>query len=106
MARPPRVTRIEVSTLGYERFRIEGGDLAPEWAESLRPGRSAWCEITLWHESENLGGYGGEVWPGAWPALFEPLRSTVLEGSGRIRLTAAGREALEAARRADPEPRS
>ena len=72
----------------YTRYRIEGGDLTPDWAAYLRPARIAWCDFTIWHGSEYLGSYGGEVWPSAWPALFEP---TKLAG---FRLTTAGKVAI------------
>ncbi len=82
------------------RYRIEGGQISPEWQKLLKPGRSISCEFTLWQDDGQLGSYGGEVWPTAWPELFEALPSSVQLGSGRIQLTAAGREAV---RRADAE---
>lgn len=78
------------------RYRIEGGELSGDW--KAREGNSAWCEFTVWHGSEQLGSYGGEVWPTAWTQLFESLPNTISAGSGRIRITAAGKEALRNAR--------
>lgn len=56
------------------RFRVEGGTLRADWAASVRPGRVAWCEITV-HDFDGapwIGAFGGEVWPSAWPHLFAP----------------------------------
>lgn len=78
------------------RYRIEGGDLADQWASGLRSGRVAWCEITIRNGSDYLGSFGGEVWPGAWPALFECGKGTAQTGPW-TRVTAAGRAALDAA---------
>lgn len=83
-------------------YRIEGGTLSAEWAASLRPGRVAWCEFTLYLGSDQLARYGGEVWPSAWPELFastatqEFPRGTAQSPAG-LRLTAAGRAAVDAA---------
>jgi hypothetical protein len=70
MLRNPTVTRLSPPGERFARYRLEGGDLAPEWARSLRPGRTAWCEVTVDTETGIVGSFGGEVWPAAWPALF------------------------------------
>lgn len=55
------------------RLRVEGGDLAPAWASTLRDGRTPWCEVTVYLDEEggSVGSFRGEVWPGAWPELFD-----------------------------------
>lgn len=92
----PTVTRIESKIPGCARYRLEGGDLREDWAASLRPGRTAWCEISIWDGSDLLGSFGGEVWPMAWPALFESGKGTSQTGPW-TRVTPAGRAALAAA---------
>lgn len=81
--------------LTNRRYRIEGGNLTPEWAKMVRPGNVAWCEISVWGDGadRSVGSYGGEVWPTAWPHLF------LLKGprSSGVRLTEAGLAALDAA---------
>jgi hypothetical protein len=78
-----------------EEFEVRGGDVAPEWAVGLRPPLAPWCAITLWDEGHVVSGYGGEVWPSAWPNMFRidgpPGRQTML-------LTDAGAAAFSAAR--------
>ncbi len=73
-------------------FRIEGGDIAPEW----NPRGVPWCQFTVYHGDDRIASYGGEVWPMAWPALFEAVQGNAHVGNG-VRLTAAGRAAVEAA---------
>ncbi len=79
----PTVTRIvEPAQSGPEwraRYRVEGGELAPAWASAVRPGNVAWCEISVYPDGV-VGSYGGEVWPSAWPELFE------LRGPGTAQL--------------------
>lgn len=77
------------------RYRITGAPTSPAWASTVRPGREPWCEITTW-DHVTLGSYGGELWPMAWPELFENLPNSN-HGTGGVRLTEAGRAALEAA---------
>lgn len=77
------------------RYRLEGGDLAPEWRS--RAGRIAWCEISVWPDSGNVASYGGEVWPTAWPELFQALPSSAQLGSGGVAITEIGRQLLAAA---------
>lgn len=92
----PSIRRLVSLPGSPARYRIEGGDLRGDWANSLRPARVAWCEFTIWGDAragEPLGSYGGEVWPSAWPALFATPGP---RGSALIRLTAAGAEALAA----------
>lgn len=59
---------------GERRYRIEGGDLAPEFAALLRAEETPWCEVTL-RSNDTLSSYGGTVWPLAWPALFERVNA-------------------------------
>jgi hypothetical protein len=66
-------------------FHIEGGTIDPGWARGLRPGRKAECDFTIWRASLDtdrvqLGSFGGEVWPSAWPHLFESHRGTAQSG--------------------------
>lgn len=78
-----------------ERFEIWGGDVTEEWAKSLRVPSAPWCAVTIWDEGDEIVGWGGEVWPGAYPALFH------IEGQpGRQRttLTDVGREVFARAR--------
>lgn len=89
---PPAVTLLE-RTSWSSRYRLEGGTLAPDWAKSLRPGKVAWCEITVHDDGRHIvSGFGGEVWPAAWPALFTvPANLGALEA---LRVTARGIELL------------
>lgn len=78
-----------------EKFEIRGGDIAGDWLNALRPPRAPWCEVIIWNEEHAIGGYGGEVWPSAWPAFFE------VTGRGphqRTLLTPAAVAAFDAAR--------
>lgn len=81
----------------HETFEIRGGDVAPEWAAMLRPPAAPWCTVTVWDEEPQIGGYGGEVWPSAWPELF---RFEGPRGREATMLTDAGIAAFEAARQA------
>jgi len=64
----------------HERWKISGGDIAPEWR---RPGREPWCEFTLYVRDDEvdvwLASYGGEVWPTAWPELFQAGRGAAVK---------------------------
>lgn len=53
-----------------DRFELRGGDIAEEWAASLRVPCAPWCQLSIWNDGDSIGGYGGEVWPMAWPELF------------------------------------
>lgn len=78
-----------------ERFLVSGGDIEDDWLKSLRPPRAPWCEVTIWNEEHAIGGYGGEVWPSAWPQFFE------VTGRGpnrRMLLTSVAVAAFDAAR--------
>jgi hypothetical protein len=79
------------------RYRIEG-DAGEALANGFkaREGKVAWCEFTIYrsHNSEAqpfLSSFGGEVWPLAWPELFEWLKSVQA-----TRLTPAGAAAIMA----------
>lgn len=82
-------------------YRAEGPVSCPTWRASLREGRAPYCYFSIWsgpdRDGDMLSSYGGEVWPTAWPELFQALPASVAEGSGRIRLTPAGRAALGSA---------
>ncbi len=100
---------------GRIRFRLEGGVLREDWAESLRrraegelaagrePDERAYCEITVAAdptEGVPLLAYGGSVWPTAWPELF------AVDGehpSHNVSPTAEGASALRAALRVASE---
>jgi hypothetical protein len=86
----PKFERLETTLPNARRFRVSGGTLSHGWKP--RPGREAWCEVTV-NPDGRLGSFGGEVWPTAWPEFFESLPNTAAEGSARVRLTAAGRVA-------------
>lgn len=89
----PSITRIGTDACGGTRYRLEGGDMAGGWA---RPGHLSWCEISVSRDSDYLGAYGGEVWPAAWPSLFETGRGTAQTGPW-TRVTAVGKALLAAA---------
>jgi hypothetical protein len=93
----PTIKRLSDTITGCVRYRLEGGDLHEDWQKSLRPGESIWCEVSIWFDGDHIGSYGGTVWPLAWPAWFEGLPSSAQLGSGRVRLTAAGRAAFDGA---------
>ena len=104
MAQLPTITKMRAEHGDYRpgqavRYRITGGDLAPEWAAAVAVhGRPAWCEVTIWPDGR-VGSYGGEVWPTAWPELFgstgtqEWPRGPAHTPAG-LRLTEAGRAAF------------
>lgn len=78
-----------------ERFEVRGGDVTDEWSRSLRVPCAPWCSVIIWDESVDVGGYGGEVWPSAWPGLFLVDGP---KGRPRTRLTETGAALFEAAR--------
>lgn len=56
------------------KLRIVGGTLAGDWTP--RPGNEAWCEVSISLTGHDLDrgyvrSFGGEVWPAAWPSLFD-----------------------------------
>jgi hypothetical protein len=75
--------------LGGFRIRLEGGTLTEEWRGSMRAGRTPWCEITIRPHGSmwTVDTFGGEVWPSAWPHLFDcnqyVARGTFLTEAGR-----------------------
>jgi hypothetical protein len=92
----PSVIRVPSSgsKTGCKRYRLEGGTIADSW-KAKEDG--AWCEVSIWSDGPELSSYGGQVWPMAWPALFEALPSSAQLGSGRVQLTDLGREVFAAA---------
>lgn len=82
----PIVTKLHSSNPDCRRYRIEGGDIAPDWAEShakyvAQGGEPAvYCEISIWFYGNTIGSSGGTVWPGAWPELFDCQRGTAQTG--------------------------
>lgn len=92
----PKITYLgPAACLDGKRFRLEGGTLRQDFAETLRPGHVAWCEITVY--GDHLGSYGGEVWPMAWPELFVEPEVRTINNVGHVYVTPAGLKALEGA---------
>lgn len=108
MSALPVVTRVphSLDAIGCRRYRIEGGEIAQDWREACeRRGKQPWCEVTTWGDHPTqLSSYGGEVWPSAWPKLFEPHRGTAQTGPFTL-LRAAAVELFEAADAACTEAR-
>jgi hypothetical protein len=92
MTKPITVTRIDDGAFpAQHRYRIEGGEIAPEWSKTLARrvvafqgcaavDETPWCEFTIWYQGNQLGSYGGAVWPSAWPHLFESHRGSAQSG--------------------------
>jgi hypothetical protein len=111
MSKPITVTRIDDgSFLAQHRYRVEGGEVTPEWSEGLGRHRGAfpgcqtpdgvpWCEFTIWYSGNQLGSYGGAVWPSAWPHLFESHSGTAQSGPFTL-ATAEGLRLISDAERA------
>jgi hypothetical protein len=78
------------------RYRVIGGIIAGDWAKYARPGIPAWCEITVYDGDPRIASYGGEVWPMAWPELFDASRGSAQTGP-QTWLTEAGLKALAGA---------
>lgn len=80
-------------------YRLTGIPSSKEWLDSLKgriPADHAWCEVTVSEDGYVLG-FGGEVWPGAWPELFNPPpRHNYACGSNTV--TPLGSELLKKAR--------
>lgn len=104
------LTRVDDGKLPERHtYRIEGCDISPEWVERLRRRDLAfkarkrsdipYCEFTVWYSGNQLSAYSGEVWPDAWPALFECCKGTAQTGS-YVLLTAEGLRLVAAAERA------
>ena len=117
MQNPPKVTMVkEEADIGHCRFLLEGGDIAPDWTESLRlradrertagreVDRNAHCEVSIWFHPHGEGGighvgsYGGSVWPLAWPELFVRIAQDLM--SAGIAVTEEGWALIQAAREA------
>lgn len=94
MGNRPRIIRLgrceNERGFGSTHYRVSGGEVASGWEP--REGREAWCEFSVWDGSDRLGTYGGEVWPTAWPDLFEAVSGA----PGSICLTPRGRALLPA----------
>jgi len=69
----PKVTKIGRLFGGGTRYLFVGGDMADRWQPT--DGRVAWCEMTI-YDDRHVGSFGGEVWPPAWPHLFESAKPT------------------------------
>ena len=59
-----------------EQWKITGGEVDPSWRrEVAQAGWEPWCRFSLYvvdgEVDVRLSSYGGEVWPVAWPDLFE-----------------------------------
>jgi hypothetical protein len=116
MSKPITVTRIDNGSFpAQHRYRIEGGEIAPEWSKSLRRSQAAfpgtgdletpWCEFTIWYQGNQLGSYGGSVWPSAWPQLFESHTGSAQSGPFTL-ATAEGLQLIADAERAWERARS
>lgn len=81
-------------------FELQGGDVAPDWARHIRPPEVPWCRLSIYSSGwENvprehgggtlISGYGGSVWPTAWPDIFEVIGP---RGRDSIRLTMLGEQ--------------
>jgi len=84
----PTIRLIE-KTEYCKTYRVEGTPTCPEWLASLR-GRPPYSEFTVYNGNDHLTSYGGEVWPTAWPELFEPIQACAQYGSAGVRITEAG----------------
>lgn len=85
-----------ITRLSPARYRLVGQPTDPQWLAFLRPNHEPWCEVTLGSDG-NVAGFGGEVWPAAWPELFA-CRPGTAHVPVDISLTPAGRAAFDAAR--------
>jgi hypothetical protein len=69
----PKVSLLPAPSIpGRYEFHVEGGTIDPAW--TVRPGKTAWCRVTIWvdaHGELEVGSFGGEIWPSAWPQLFQ-----------------------------------
>jgi hypothetical protein len=105
----PRVELIDEQPNRRE-FKLVGGKLTDEWKATLRDGDGEpYCRIIVWNRAtftSNAGettfstvigdcvsGFGGSVWPSAWPALFESRHAGPSVGY-QTKLTKLGRELL------------
>lgn len=94
----PTVTVVSRSNNdNHVEYMLVGGDIGSAWQKSRRAGEEAWCRIAIWNRGDQLASFGGSVWPGAWPALFESGCGTAQTGPW-TRLTGAGLALIEAAR--------
>jgi hypothetical protein len=101
----PTIRRLKGNFEDMKEYMLEGGTLRKDWEDSLKmrdvggvlQKEKAWCRITIWFDNDELGSYGGTVWPTAWPELFQALPSSAQLGSGRIALTQKGKELLRQA---------
>lgn len=85
-----------------EEFEIRGGDITDEWARTMRAPEAPWCRVRVFRGAPPvarsagggtyLTGFGGSVWPGAWPELFER------RGADGDRLTLLAETLFEVAR--------
>jgi hypothetical protein len=91
MSKPIIVTRIDNDSFPEQhRYHIEGGEITAEWKASLERRVRAFpneridtepsCEFTIWHSGNQLGSYGGTVWPSAWPELFVSHKGSAQSG--------------------------
>ena len=99
---------VECLVVGDTRaeYKITGGTLEPSWAESHAKylaredkDEAPWCEFSIWYDGNQIGSYGGTVWPTAWPELFASLPPSAQLGSARVIVLPAGCELLAKARR-------
>ena len=102
----PTITKIGETICG-QRFRIVGEPDVEESTRKWRQGREGrhdvepWCEVTIFAQKYAsgeptgefmVGSYGGELWPSAWPSLFNVGPRTIY--GQETKLTPAGRAAF------------
>ena len=77
------ITLIERVPSNCARYRVVAQPETQEWLDALaeRGNPEPWCEFSVWDGSQQLGSYGGEVWPGAWPTWFTKIPGSVQGGS-------------------------
>lgn len=76
--------KLRVDDMGGMSFRIVGEPEAESWRKSLRPDREPWCEVNMTKDG-HVTTYGGEVWPTAWPSLFEVVHPNTRDQAIRVR---------------------
>lgn len=95
----PVVVRVagRLDGIGCKTYRIVGWAVRSDWAaECAKRGAEPSCEFSIWSNSDQLGSYGGEAWPGAWPALFTCHRGSAQSGPYTL-LTEVGKQLVREA---------
>lgn len=60
----------------WTEYKITGIPTNPKWGT-----KEGWCRFTIYDQSNQLSTFGGELWPGAWPEIFETLPPTIYSGA-------------------------